>query len=82
MNHTDSSLSVALRKLCLTAIMFYVDPFKKVCQWLAMKKDRKCNVNMWWWGSRVNDAMQRKKDAFNVFIKNPTEETISKYWRL
>ena len=46
------------------------------------KKNRQCNVNMWYWNSWVKGAIQRKKAAYKAMINNPTEETKSEYRRL
>ena len=45
----------------------------EVCRY---KKDRKCNVNTWWWNIGAKDEMQNK------LRKNPTEETQNEYRRL
>ena len=55
MNPTDSYLNVGSKKLCLTTIMIYGDHKKsvlKACDEVCgYKKNRKCNVNTWWWNS-------------------------------
>ena len=47
------------------------------------KKNRKCNVNMyWWWNSGAKDEIQKKKEAYIEMTNNPTEETKNEYRRL
>ena len=38
------------------------------------KKKRKCNANMWWWNSGVEDEIQKKKEAYQDMGKNLTEK--------
>ena len=38
-------------------------------------KNRKCDVNTWWWNSGAKDGIQKKKEAYKEITKNPTEET-------
>ena len=46
------------------------------------EKNRKCNVNMWWWNSGVKDEKQKKIEAYKEMTNNPTEETQFEYRRL
>ena len=37
----------------------------KVCDEVCgYKKNRKCNVNTWWWNSGEKDEIQMKKEAY------------------
>ena len=37
----------------------------KVCNEVCgYKKNRKCNVNMWWWNSGAKDEIQKKQEAY------------------
>ena len=45
-------------------------------------KNRKCNVNTWWWNSGAKDKIQKKKEAYKEMKKNPTEKTQDEYRRL
>ena len=40
------------------------------------KTKGKCNVNTWWWNSRVKNEIKKSKEAYKEVIKNPTDETI------
>ena len=35
------------------------------------EKNRKCNVNTWWWNSGANDVTQKKKEACQKMKKMP-----------
>ena len=45
------------------------------------KKNRKCNVNTWWWNSGVKDEIKKKKYVYKEIKKIPTEETQNEYRR-
>ena len=47
------------------------------------QKNRKCNVNTyWWWKSWAKDEIQKKKEAYIEMTNNHTEETKNEYRRL
>ena len=45
------------------------------------KKNRKCNVNTWWWNSGAKDEIQKEKKHIEM-KRNPTEETKNEYRKL
>ena len=64
MNPADSFFNVELRMLCLTTIMIYCDLLTACNEVCGYKKNRKCNVNMWWWNCGVKDEIQKKETAY------------------
>ena len=46
------------------------------------KKNRKCNVDTWWWNSGAEDEIQKKRETYKEMTNKPTEETQNEYKRL